>query len=226
MKLAYCEGYGYYMLRKINKFYIGIVCFVVLLLVVLFGQHNKENNVIEKAEKILSKNGIVVNSISLEERIDGHNIKTMNIDCDGFIDLPRDKREKIADQLSFFQGKTFYCPEFKEKNISLDVNGLTEEEAFNKTDQEEGMYYSEEEGKWINIEPPMSPDEANRLIGTGYGGTIPNSLAESIALDSACEKCRECKMHTDNGANTKCDACLRNDKEYQKLMVKKTMGND
>ena len=61
--------------------------------------------------------------------------------------------------------------------------------------------------KRINTEPAMTKEEAERLRGTGYHGTRPNSLAEEIELKAAQVKCKKCGMHSHNGANSLCDEC-------------------
>ena len=55
-------------------------------------------------------------------------------------------------------------------------------------------------------------EEAERLRGTGYKGTRPNSTAESMELKAAQVKCKTCGMHSDNGVNSQCDACAYNEK--------------
>lgn len=66
--------------------------------------------------------------------------------------------------------------------------------------------------KQINTTPAMTKEEAERLRGTGYHGTRPNSTAESIELKAAQVKCETCGMHSDNGVNSQCDACAYNQK--------------
>ena len=65
--------------------------------------------------------------------------------------------------------------------------------------------------KKINTTPAMTKEEAERLRGTGYHGTRPYSTAESIELKAAQVKCKTCGMHSDNGANSQCDACIYNE---------------
>lgn len=66
--------------------------------------------------------------------------------------------------------------------------------------------------KKINTTPAMTKEEADRLRGTGYHGTRPNSTAESMELKAAQVKCKTCGMHSDNGVNSQCDACAYNEK--------------
>ena len=66
--------------------------------------------------------------------------------------------------------------------------------------------------KRINTEPAMTKEEAERLRGTGYHGTRPNSLAEEIELKAAQVKCKKCGMRSHNGANSLCDECQYNEK--------------
>ena len=61
--------------------------------------------------------------------------------------------------------------------------------------------------------PPVSnealtSEEAEKLYGTGYNGTRPNSTAESIEIKATQNKCRECGKHTTHGVNSLCDSCL------------------
>lgn len=64
----------------------------------------------------------------------------------------------------------------------------------------------------INTEPAMTKERAERLRGTGYNGTRPNSLAEDLELKAAQIKCKKCGMRSHNGANSLCDACQYNEK--------------
>lgn len=73
-------------------------------------------------------------------------------------------------------------------------------------------YSSQGVTKKINTTPAMTKDEAERLRGTGYNGTRPNSSAESMELKAAQVKCKTCGMHSDNGVNSQCDACAYNEK--------------
>lgn len=66
--------------------------------------------------------------------------------------------------------------------------------------------------KRVNTTPAMTKEEAERLRGTGYHGTRPNSSAESMELKAAQVKCKTCGMHSDNGVNSQCDACVYNEK--------------
>ena len=66
--------------------------------------------------------------------------------------------------------------------------------------------------KKINTTPAMTKEEAERLRGTGYHGTRPNSSAENMELKAAQVKCKTCGMHSDNGVNSQCDACIYNEK--------------
>jgi len=73
-------------------------------------------------------------------------------------------------------------------------------------------YSSQGASKKINTTPAMTKEEADRLRGTGYHGTRPNSTAESMELSAAQVKCKTCGMHSDNGVNSQCDACAYNAK--------------
>lgn len=73
-------------------------------------------------------------------------------------------------------------------------------------------YSSQGVTKKINTTPAMTKEEAERLRGTGYHGTRPNSTAENIELKAAQVKCKTCGMHSDNGVNSQCDACAYNEK--------------
>ena len=73
-------------------------------------------------------------------------------------------------------------------------------------------YSSEGATKKINTTPAMTKEEAEKLRGTGYHGTRPNSSAENMELKAAQVKCKTCGMHSDNGVNSQCDACAYNEK--------------
>lgn len=64
--------------------------------------------------------------------------------------------------------------------------------------------------KQRNTTPAMTEQEAKALRGSGYHGTRPKSSAEDTELAAAMNKCRKCGMHTTNGKNSLCDACLYN----------------
>lgn len=59
----------------------------------------------------------------------------------------------------------------------------------------------------VNREKPLTQEQAERLYGTGYGGTRPNSSAERTEVARTMMKCRNCGYHTDNGLNSYCDYC-------------------
>ncbi len=80
------------------------------------------------------------------------------------------------------------------------------------TPSSNSSYSSQGVTKKINTTPAMTKEEAERLRGTGYHGTRPNSTAESIELKAAQVKCKTCGMHSDNGVNSQCDACAYNEK--------------
>lgn len=75
------------------------------------------------------------------------------------------------------------------------------------------QYNSSNAKKKINTQKALTKEEADKLRGTGYHGTRPNSSAESIELDAAMVKCKKCGMHSDNGSNSLCDECQYN-KDY------------
>lgn len=80
------------------------------------------------------------------------------------------------------------------------------------TPSSNSSYSSQGVTKKINTTPAMTKEEAERLRGTGYNGTRPNSSAESMELKAAQVKCKTCGMHSDNGVNSQCDACTYNEK--------------
>ena len=59
----------------------------------------------------------------------------------------------------------------------------------------------------VNREKPLTKEQAEKLYGTGYGGTRPNSSAENTEVARTMMKCRNCGYHTDNGLNSYCDYC-------------------
>lgn len=59
----------------------------------------------------------------------------------------------------------------------------------------------------VNREPAMTKEEAERLRGTGYHNTRPNSSAENIELTAAQVKCKNCGYRSHNGVNSLCDYC-------------------
>lgn len=59
----------------------------------------------------------------------------------------------------------------------------------------------------VNRELAMTAEEAERLSGTGYRGTRPNSSAEISALKAAQVRCKNCGYHSTNGVNSYCDYC-------------------
>ena len=59
----------------------------------------------------------------------------------------------------------------------------------------------------VNRELAMTREEADRLRGTGYHGTRPNSSAENTELAAAQTKCKNCGYRTHNGSNSLCDYC-------------------
>lgn len=59
----------------------------------------------------------------------------------------------------------------------------------------------------VNRERAMTKEQAERLSGTGYHGTRPNSPAEGTELSAAQVRCKNCGYHSDNGLNSLCDYC-------------------
>jgi hypothetical protein len=59
----------------------------------------------------------------------------------------------------------------------------------------------------VNREPAMTKEEAERLKGTGYHGTRPNSSAEDNELKAAQVRCANCGYRSHNGYNSLCDYC-------------------
>ena len=64
--------------------------------------------------------------------------------------------------------------------------------------------------KKVNTVKALTKEEADALRGTGYHNTRPNSSAENTELAAAMVKCKNCGMHSDNGANSLCDECQYN----------------
>jgi len=58
-----------------------------------------------------------------------------------------------------------------------------------------------------NTKPALTKEQADKLRGSGYHNTRPNSVAEEIELKAAQVKCKECGYHSDNGSNSLCDYC-------------------
>ena len=59
----------------------------------------------------------------------------------------------------------------------------------------------------VNRELAMTREEAERLSGTGYHGTRPNSSAEISELKAAQVRCKNCGYRSHNGLNSLCDYC-------------------
>ena len=59
----------------------------------------------------------------------------------------------------------------------------------------------------VNRELAMTREEAERLSGTGYHGTRPNSSAEITELKAAQVRCKNCGYRSHNGDNSLCDYC-------------------
>ena len=59
----------------------------------------------------------------------------------------------------------------------------------------------------VNRELAMTREEAERLSGTGYHGTRPNSSAENTELKAAQVRCKNCGYRSHNGLNSLCDYC-------------------
>ena len=70
-----------------------------------------------------------------------------------------------------------------------------------------GRYSSTPTCPPVNRERAMTDEEAERLKGTGYHNTRPNSSAEMSALRAAQVRCKNCGYHSDNGSNSLCDYC-------------------
>ena len=67
--------------------------------------------------------------------------------------------------------------------------------------------YSAYGGSSYSRERALTKEEADRLRGTGYHNTRPNSAAEHNELKAAQVTCKECGYHSDNGYNSLCDYC-------------------
>lgn len=189
----------------------------ILLVITVFGVKIIGNEIAKKGfEKNLinklANNGVTVTNISKSAGpID--RFYYITVDCEGFKELPLETRRNIGRELSDFVNKDFYSVYLVE-DLTGFHDGITssEEEAqrIEKIKKEGGIYYSEEEHKWINTERALTNEQAKKLRGTGYHNTRPNSSAESIKIDAATVKCTVCGMHSNNGVNSKCDECYRN----------------
>lgn len=58
-----------------------------------------------------------------------------------------------------------------------------------------------------NTKPALTKELAEKLRGSGYHNTRPNSVAEETELKAGQVKCKECEYHSDNGSNSLCDYC-------------------
>lgn len=70
-----------------------------------------------------------------------------------------------------------------------------------------GSYSSTPTCPPVNRELAMTKEEADRLSGTGYHGTRPNSSAENSELKAAQVRCKNCGYRSHNGLNSLCDYC-------------------
>lgn len=70
--------------------------------------------------------------------------------------------------------------------------------------------YKRSDRKKINTEKALTKEEADKLRGTGYHGTKPNSWAEDNEIKAAMVKCKNCGMRTHHGSNSLCDECKYN----------------
>lgn len=70
-----------------------------------------------------------------------------------------------------------------------------------------GSYSSTPTCPPVNRELAMTKEEAERLSGTGYHGTRPNSSAENSELKAAQVRCKNCGYRSHNGLNSLCDYC-------------------
>lgn len=86
-------------------------------------------------------------------------------------------------------------------------------EHLNKSINHSDQYNNSIAKKKINTKKALTQEQAELLRGTGYRGTRPNSAAENNEIKAAMIQCKECGMHSDNGANSICDECRYN-KEY------------
>lgn len=77
-----------------------------------------------------------------------------------------------------------------------------QQEYHNQTDSSNNTTYTDHE-------KALTDEEADKLNGTGYHNTRPNSSAESIEIQAAKVKCKKCGMRSHNGLNSLCDSCLR-----------------
>lgn len=79
-----------------------------------------------------------------------------------------------------------------------------------KSENYADKYNSSVAVKKINTTPALTREEAEKLKGTGYHGTMPNSTAEDIEIKAAMVKCIKCGMHSNNGTNSLCYECQYN----------------
>ena len=84
------------------------------------------------------------------------------------------------------------------------------EEHLDQSTNHKKQYDSSIEKKKINTKKALTEEEAEKLRGTGYHGTRPNSEAENIEIAAAMVKCKKCGMHSSNGANSLCYECKYN----------------
>ena len=79
-----------------------------------------------------------------------------------------------------------------------------------KSANKSGQYDKTTARKKVNTTPALTKEQAEKLRGTGYHGTRPNSSAEDAEIKAAMVKCINCGMHTDNGENSLCFECQYN----------------
>lgn len=96
--------------------------------------------------------------------------------------------------------------EYSSGSVEQTENGMSTEEAKVISDSEKM-----ELARRVNTEEAMTKEEADKLRGTGYHNTRPNSNAEAIELKAAQVKCKKCGMHSKNGVNSLCDVCQYNE---------------
>ena len=202
-------------MKYLEKYKVRITVILITIFILsikVAGNHIAQKKFEDDLVSKLSNNGVRVTSIRKSEGVID-NFYNVTVECEGFKDLSLETRKKIGNDLSDFVNKDFYSVSLVEDGKGYH-NGMTtseeEEQRIDKIKKEGGIYYSEEEHKWINTERALTKEQADKLRGTGYHNTRPNSSAEDIEIKAAMVKCKVCGMRSHNGANSKCDACYRN----------------
>ena len=88
--------------------------------------------------------------------------------------------------------------------FTLDGNSSNQSDQIDTTN-----YHSTTGGLSYEYHLPLTKEEADALRGTGYHNTRPHSFAENLELAAAQVTCRACGRHSDNGSNSLCDYCYK-----------------